>query len=108
MKIHPTSIEGFDTLQDAAITVGKMRYDALAAFLGYLHEELHRQQEEDDKVGKTQLAYDVDYILDDIYGAHSAMEDLFKKYKRFMEKELAITGEIKYHTPHEREQIKDD
>ncbi len=98
MKIHPTSIEGFETLEDAAVAVGKMRYDAMAAFLGHLHIELCKQQEKDSEVGKEQLAWDMDYILDDIYTAHRGIEDLFQKYKKYMTEELEITPEIK--SPH--------
>jgi len=40
MKIHPTSIEGFDSLEDAAIAVGKMRYDAMAVYHNYQQSQL--------------------------------------------------------------------
>ena len=96
MKIHPTSIDGFDTLEEAAVAVGKMRYDAIAVFLRHLVSELSVQQDKDAIVGKKQLAEDTDMVLNALGDASGAADELFMKYKKFMEEELALTGEIEY------------
>lgn len=98
MKIHPTSIEGFDSLEDAAVAVGKMRYDAIAVFLEHLGDELERQQEKDENVGKKQLSQDTKPVLLGIGKAAMAMGALFQKYKKHMAKELEIAPEIEYNT----------
>ena len=96
MKQHPTSIDGFDTLEAAAIAVGKMRYDAIAVFLRYLREDLAVQQDKDAIAGKKHLVADTDLVLEALSEAEYQMEALFQKYKHHMAEELEITPEIEY------------
>ncbi len=88
MKKHSTKIDGYDTLEDAAIAVGKLRYDKLAEFFLLLKEEMERQQEKDEQVGKVKLAEDVDWLIESINDAHLDAKELFEKYKKFMKDEL--------------------
>ena len=99
MKIHPTSVEGFDTLEDAARAIAKLRYDALSVFLGYLMEDLAEQRDKDVKVGKVKLAEDTGELLQALGESEEAASVLFMLYKKFMEEELALTGEMRYHNP---------
>lgn len=106
MKIHPTFIEGFETLEEAARAIGKLRYDALAVFLGYLSEELDEQRYKDMIVGKTKLAKDASELLQALGESEEAASVLFMLYKKFMKEELALTGEMRYYNPVAREHMK--
>jgi len=88
MKKHPVSVEGFNSLEELAIAVGKMRYDKLAEFFLHLHGEMARQQAKDLQVGKVKLVEDAHWLIDGIYDCHLDAQELFHKYKKFMKDEL--------------------
>jgi len=88
MKKHATSITGFDTLNDAAQEIGKLRYDALSKFLECLAEEMSRQQVKDRNAGKRKLAGHAGMMISELYRARTATKMLFDKYKCFMKEEL--------------------
>ena len=96
MKIHPTTIKGFDTLEDAAVAVGKMRYDAISVFLRHLVSELSVQQDKDAIVGKTELVKDMNFVLESLTSSEALMAAIFRKYKHHMVDELDITPEVEY------------
>lgn len=88
MKKHPTKIDGYDTLEDAAIAVGKLRYDKLSEFLSHLTKEMERQQSNDYDNGKVLLSQDVGALIDSIDTAGFYASELFNLYKKFMKDEL--------------------
>ena len=85
---HPIKIDGYSDLEQAAIAVGKLRYDKLAEFFLFLKEEMERQRVVDEHVGKAQLADDAYWLIDSIADAQMDAEELFQKYKKYMKDEL--------------------
>ena len=88
MQKHPTKIDGYDTLEDAAIAVGKLRFDRLSDFFFHLRQEMERQQEKDKQVGKVKLANDAESLINSINDADFHAQELFEKYKKFLKDEL--------------------
>lgn len=88
MKKHPTKIHGYDTLEDAAIAVGKLRYDKLAEFMDHLRKEMELQQTNDDLAGKFNLADDTEHLIQSIHSVYFEASELFEKYKKFLKDEL--------------------
>lgn len=88
MKKHAISIPGFDTFEEAARAIGKMRYDALAEFLLALTEEMVTQQAKDRSVGKIKLGDDTEDLIQALNDSYNAATMLFDKYKKFMKDEL--------------------
>ena len=88
MSKHPIEIDGYDTLDELAKAVGKLRYDKLAEFFLFLYEEMARQQEKDETVGKVKLAAEADWLIESISDAHYDAQELFEKYKKYMKDEL--------------------
>lgn len=56
MAEHKTQVNGFASLTELAETVGNLRYDALAEFLGALELKLMRDSEADHKRGRLKLS----------------------------------------------------
>lgn len=52
---HPTKLEEFETLEEAAKAVENLRYDALSIFLGKLSIALYQRAASDFKAGRPQL-----------------------------------------------------
>lgn len=88
MKKHPTKINGYDTLEDAAIAVGKLRYDKLAEFMDHLRKEMERQQNNDELAGKFNLADDTEHLIQSIHSVYFEASELFEEYKKFLKDEL--------------------
>lgn len=88
MKKHPTKIDGYATLEDAAIAVGKLRFDKLAEFFLFLKEEMERQQTNDELKGRIKLADDAESLINSINDADFHAQELFEKYKKFLKDEL--------------------
>ena len=88
MKKHATSIKGFDSLNEAAQEIGKMRYDALAAFLMNLTMEMERQRKNDIAAGKPKLAASHSMLLHHLIEASGEAQEMFDKYKKYMKDEI--------------------
>lgn len=88
MKKHPVKIDGYDTLEEAAIAVGKMRYDKISEFLKHMAYEMVDQQKKDHSVGKVKLAEDTTELIAMLLNADHAAKKLFEKYKKYMKDEL--------------------
>jgi hypothetical protein len=56
MSKHPTSIPGFDSMQELADTVENLRYDSLREFLWHLSRALLRRSLRDAGSGRRKLA----------------------------------------------------
>jgi regulator of RNase E activity RraB len=96
MIMHPVSIEGFDTLEEAATEIGKLRYDALRTFLEYLTEEMEKQRTNDALSGKTILSDNTVGLIDALEDAKYAADRLFQISKKFMKKDLDDVEEVVY------------
>lgn len=92
-KKHNTSIHGFVSIEAAASAIGKMRYDALAEFLLCLEIEMTVQQKKDKFYGKVKLAADTEPLIKALGESHEVAALLFKKYKKFMQEELAADND---------------
>ena len=94
--MHPTTIKGFETLEDAAKEVGKLRYDALVVFLHHLAYDFEAQQQKDMDSGKVQLAEAARFLILELLYSRDAAEALYNLSKDHMKEELAINPELKY------------
>ena len=97
--MHPTSIDGFETLDDAARAIGKLRYDALSVFLWQLMFEMGQQRDKDFEKGKKRLAKDADDLIQALGDASESAGYLFYRYRKYMEEELAKNPEMRYPSP---------
>lgn len=88
--MHPIKIEHYETLEEVAIALGKMRYDKIAEFLKYFKEEMKKQQLKDSNVGKIKLAEDTHILIINLNEAEKSANYLFNRYKRYMEHEKTL------------------
>lgn len=88
MKKHPIKIDGYDTLEDAAIAIGKLRFDKFSDFFFHLRQEMERQQEKDATSGKIRLATDAERLINSINDVGFHAQELFEEYKKFLKDEL--------------------
>lgn len=88
MKKHSIKIEHYETLEEVAIEIGKLRYDKIAEFFQYLKEEFKKQQQKDYKIGKVRLAGDTIPLIVALSNAEKTLNYLFNRYKKYMEHEL--------------------
>ena len=82
------------TLQDTAIEVGKLRYDALCVFLVEISRELERQRDKDREKGRTVLANETEQLITEIIEASETAKFLFERFRNKMEHEFNVNPDL--------------
>ena len=100
MKIHPTTVEGFDgTLAELARRLALLRYDKLVEFLQYFEAEIARQAEADEKIGRVKLARLLLMAGSKIGFSADDFTAIFKLCQPYMAKELTANNDSEEKTP---------
>ncbi|MBI2582460.1 hypothetical protein HYV87_05030 [Candidatus Woesearchaeota archaeon] len=76
---HPTHIDGYyGSLQALANSIGDMRYDKVAEFVGLLAQRVEAEAERDSAAGRTQLSGKLDLVSKHLYNAQAEIDSAWK------------------------------
>ncbi len=90
MPKHPTTPEGWDgSLEDLAVAVEGMRYDALAEFLDMLSGILWTRAQRDFNADRPQLATHLNKAASQIAETQYAIEEAWDICKPYMGKKIS-------------------
>lgn len=92
---HAVGVAGYGgDLADLATEVGRMRYDAVAAFLKALSAEMAHQAQADKARGRLRLACHLDQISGEVAAASLSMREIWRLCAKHIPDELAKIPEI--------------
>lgn len=78
MAHHPTKVQGFISMEELAITMANLRYDALAEFLGCLSDTLSEEADKDEDEDRINLSSELRDTADLIDTASVSMEQAWE------------------------------